>query len=57
MTSVGNPDETALAMLRILKDEALRKRMGQSARLRMERFYREELLFDAYRTIYREGLR
>lgn len=57
VTSVGNPDETALAMLRILKDEALRKRMGQSARLRMERFYREELLFDAYRTIYREGLR
>ncbi len=56
VTSVGNPEETALAMLKILKDDGLRRRMGHSARLRMELFYREELLFDAYRTLYRERI-
>jgi len=56
VTSVGNPEETALAMVRILKDDNLRKKMGYSARLRMEQFYREEFLFDAYRAIYRKGM-
>ena len=56
VTSVGNPEETALAMLKILKNDGLRRRMGHSARLRMELFYREELLFDAYRTLYRERI-
>jgi glycosyltransferase involved in cell wall biosynthesis len=56
VTSVGNPEETALAMLKILKDDGLRKRMGYAARLRMERFYREDLLFEAYRTLYQEGI-
>jgi len=56
VTSVGNPEETALAILTILKDERLRRSMGHSARLRMERFYREEILFDAYRTLYRSGI-
>jgi len=56
VTSVGNPEETAQAMIKILKDDNLRRRMGHSARLRMERFYREELLFNAYRTIYSKGI-
>ena len=55
VTSVGNPDETALAILRILRDEELRRRMGRAARIRMERFYREEAVFSAYREIYRMG--
>ena len=55
VTSVGNPDETALAILRLLGDEPLRLRMGRSARARMERFYREEELFATYRELYREG--
>ena len=55
VTSVGNPDETALAILRLLRDEALRRRMGRAARIRMERFYREEAVFSAYREIYRKG--
>ena len=55
VTSVANPDETALAILRLLGDESLRIRMGRSARVRMERFYREEALFETYRTLYREG--
>ncbi|EQD31881.1 glycosyl transferase, group 1, partial [mine drainage metagenome] len=55
VTSVGNPEETALAMVRILKDDNLRKKMGYSARLRMEQFYREEFLFDAYRATLPQG--
>ena len=55
VTSVGNPDETALAILRILRDEDLSRRMGRAARIRMERFYREEAVFSAYREIYRMG--
>ena len=56
VTSVGNPDESALAILKLLKDDDLRRKMGRSAHLRMERFYREELLFDAYREIYRKSV-
>ena len=55
VTSVGNPEETALAILRLLRDDSLRNRMGRSARARMERFYREEDLFETYRDLYREG--
>jgi len=55
ITSVGNPDETALAILHLLQDDALRLRMGRSARFRMERFYQEAEVFGAYRTLYREG--
>ena len=55
VTTVGNPDETALAILRLLRDESLRRRMGRAARIRMERFYREESVFSAYREIYRMG--
>ena len=55
VTSVGNPEETALAIIRILRDEDLRRRMGRAARIRMERFYREEAVFAAYREIYRMG--
>jgi len=56
VTTVGNPDETALSILRILRDEDLRRRMGRAARIRMERFYREEAVFSSYREIYRRGV-
>jgi glycosyltransferase involved in cell wall biosynthesis len=54
LTGVGDPNETALAVQRILRDRDLEHRLGMAGRRRMDIFYKEDRVFDAYRVIYRE---
>lgn len=56
LTGVGNPQETALAILKLLRDPDLAMRMGDTGRRRMDLFYKETDVFDAYRSLYREKL-
>ncbi len=56
LTGVGSPHETALAILKLLRDPLLAARMGDTGRRRMDLFYKETDVFEAYRTLYREKL-
>ncbi len=52
ITGVGNPRETAQAMLRLLGDEEMRQAYIRSGIARAERFYRQEMVLETYRSIY-----
>jgi glycosyltransferase involved in cell wall biosynthesis len=54
LTGVGDPQETALSVQRILRDGDLDRRLGMAGRRRMDIFYKEDQVFDAYRLLYRE---
>jgi len=52
ITRVSDPDETAQAIIKILKDDKLRAQMNESAIKRVEKYYKESDLNDRYRSIY-----
>lgn len=52
VTRVGNPEETAVAILKILRNPALRKEMAEAARERVCRFYDDRKMISRYRDIY-----
>ena len=55
VTSIASPDETADAAIRFLEDEE-RWHAAQTAGIaRVERFYTQTMMLDAYRTIYDEA--
>ncbi len=56
LTGVGNPQETALAMLALVRDPERAFRFGMAGRRRMDLFYKEQDVFDAYRSLYRERI-
>lgn len=56
LTGIGSPHETALSILRLLRDPELSQRMGMTGRRRMDLFYKESDVFDAYRTLYKEKM-
>ena len=52
ITGVGTPSETAAAILRLLRDPALRQSMAAAAAKRTETIYKQSSVIDRYRTIY-----
>jgi glycosyltransferase involved in cell wall biosynthesis len=52
ITRVADPDDTAQAITKILKDDTLRQQMSESAINRVEEYYKESDLNDRYRSIY-----
>ncbi|HEX2696260.1 MAG TPA: GT4 family glycosyltransferase PelF [Anaerolineales bacterium] len=53
LTLPASPDQTAAAILKLSRDEALRQRMSQAGRQRVKKFYREDAMYSAYRDLYR----
>lgn len=51
-----SPNETYKAILKLYKDERLRKQMGINGRRRVEKYYTKELFIENYRKLY-ESLR
>jgi glycosyltransferase involved in cell wall biosynthesis len=49
---VGNPRETADAILKILRDESLRQSMIRNGVARAERFYRQDDVLQTYHDLY-----
>ena len=56
ITPVSSPDMTAAALIRLWRDPELRRRMGDIGRERVQRFYRQDDLYSAYRTLYQNHL-
>ena len=56
ITQMASPHQTAQALLKLLKDESLRKQMGAVALKRVSRFYREKDILDQYHLLYRRYL-
>ncbi len=54
LTWVGNPAQTAEALVMLYENPELRKQMGESGRKRVETYYRQEQLFERYREVYDE---
>jgi glycosyltransferase involved in cell wall biosynthesis len=52
VTRVADPDDTAQAITKILKNDNLRQQMSESAIKRVEEYYKESDLNDRYRSIY-----
>ncbi len=53
VTRVGNPEETGRAILRLLRDPELRKRMGEAGRRRVHGFYDYHKMIARYRQVYK----
>ncbi len=56
LTPTVSPDKTADALVFLWREREVAQRMGRTGKERVHRFYRQELLYDAYRTLYRSYL-
>jgi glycosyltransferase involved in cell wall biosynthesis len=54
ITLPASPDQTAAAIVRLWKDEGLRRQMARAGQERVRRFYREDTVYAAYRDLYRQ---
>ncbi len=54
VTPVASPCETANAIIQLWRDEATRLRMGEAGQQRVQRFYRQEKLYNSYDELYRK---
>ena len=54
ITRVGAAEETAAALVRLVKSPDLRRRMGQAGRTRVRASYTKSRLVEAYRGLYRD---
>jgi glycosyltransferase involved in cell wall biosynthesis len=52
LVPAASPVETADALIKLWRDPALRTRLAEAGRERVERFYREEAVYNAYRSLY-----
>jgi len=52
ITNIGSPGETADAICEIISDREMHSRMVESGFLRVEKYYRDELLIKSYRDLY-----
>lgn len=52
ITNVGSPHETAKAVISILENPEVLKKMSASARQRVEKYYQADVMFDNYRELY-----
>ena len=53
ITRVASPDETAKALVRLARDRALLRRLGEAGRARVNAFYTKTRMLDSYRALYR----
>lgn len=53
VTWVGNPRQTAEAVLRLYREPSLRQRMGQAGQERVRRYYDQKQLLESYAQIYK----
>jgi polysaccharide biosynthesis protein PelF len=53
ITPVASPHETAKALIRLWRNKPLRLRMGRAGQLRVQRYYRQEQLYESYNDLYR----
>ncbi len=56
VTPIASPHQTAQAILKILKNESLKKQLGAAAVRRIGRFYREADVLEQYHLLYRRYL-
>jgi glycosyltransferase involved in cell wall biosynthesis len=56
ITPVASPHETAKALIRLWQDKALRLRMGLVGQQRVQRYYRQEQLYENYHDLYRGAI-
>jgi glycosyltransferase involved in cell wall biosynthesis len=56
VTPVGDPDETARAILKLLSDKNLWQQMSKSGRKRIENHYQQNAVITAYRSLYAKYL-
>ncbi len=54
VTRVATPGETAAALVRLARDPALRRRLGDTGRKRVGGFYRRHDMMEKYRSLYRD---
>ncbi len=54
ITPVASPQETAKAMVELWRDKERRLRMTEAGQRRIQRYYRQEQLYSAYRDLYVE---
>ena len=54
VTRVASPEATAAALVRLARDEELRRRMGEAGRARVLASYTKTKMIDAYRSMYVE---
>jgi polysaccharide biosynthesis protein PelF len=52
ITPVASPQETARAIVELWRDKDKRLRMGEVGQMRIQRYYRQEQLYSAYRELY-----
>jgi glycosyltransferase involved in cell wall biosynthesis len=52
VTAVGAPEETAAAIIKLLKNRSLWEQMSQSGRKRIETYYQQRSVIAAYRGLY-----
>ncbi len=56
ITPVASPDETARAIIRLWRDKALRLRMGHAGQVRVQKYYRQEQLYNSYNDLYQQAI-
>ena len=56
VTGIGNPEETAEAIITILKNPALHSEMTQAAYARVRKYYDYKEMIDTYRSIYTRAI-
>lgn len=52
VTAVASPEETAAALVKLARSQALRAKMGEAGRARVRTFYSKTAMIDAYRGTY-----
>lgn len=57
VTPSSNPLKTAQAIMHMIENDDFYSSCSQNGRIRAERYYDEQLLFERYKNLYEEGLR
>lgn len=56
ITRVGSPAQTAEALVSVAASADLRRRLGETGRVRVETYYRKDQMIESYRVLYRNTL-
>lgn len=56
VTGIGNPEQTAQGIIKILQDPELHQAMSQAAHQRVRRYYDHDQMVQTYRSIYQDAI-